>query len=63
MEQTLDPPTARFGYAIKNPNPLPLEPVIVQTEKSRCMAYHDNEGKWWSFYSGKELIGKIAVIG
>jgi hypothetical protein len=35
------------------------DPVLVQTEKFRCMACLGNDGKWRSYYGGEELTGRV----
>ena len=39
------------------------QPVWVQCEGYRTMAYRDKEGKWRNFYNDKEITGKVIVIG
>jgi len=40
-----------------------VNPVWVQCEGYRCLAYLDDTGKWINFYTGKKLTDFIEIIG
>ncbi len=37
-------------------------PVLVQTDRFRCLAYQDKQGKWRDYYHKDELNGNIEVV-
>jgi hypothetical protein len=45
-----------------NKSPRPGEPVWVQCDGYRCLAFQDKKGKWWSFYDRSNLPGVIKIL-
>jgi hypothetical protein len=48
-------------------SPTPLKPKrltgkLVQFKGYRCMAYQDDDGKWRSLFTGKELTGFLHIV-
>jgi hypothetical protein len=37
-------------------------PMVVQTDRFKCMAYRDQRGKWIDYYHRVELTGNIEPI-
>jgi len=41
---------------------LDCQPVLVQSDGFRCMAYRDKEGKWRDYYHQDELTGNVKLV-
>ena len=40
----------------------PGEPVWVQCEGYRCLAFQDKKGDWWSFYDRTRIPNVLKVL-
>lgn len=38
------------------------EPVVVQCERFRCLAFRDRDGKWKDWFDKGEITGSVQVI-
>lgn len=54
-------PTAT-AEAFDEPSPFLVEFFMVQGAGYRCMAYHDQDGKWRMAFNNEELRGNIRVL-